>query len=160
MRRRQHVMIFANSLDTPSRQVISALSGTAGQRTADATDVPLLLVVDDDQHAKEGLAEFLLAQGYRVSDAKDGAEALSKVETYRPSVVLLDLALPGMDGWSVTRRLRSDHRFTTLPVIAMSWLDYPDEVGRAFEAGCNAFLPKPVDLRRLVSLIEEVMGLE
>jgi len=153
-------MIFANSLDTPSRQVVSAMSDTSGYQAANAVNAPLLLVVDDDQHAKEGLAEFLLAQGYRVSEAKDGAEALSKVEAYRPSVVLLDLALPGMDGWSVTRRLRSDDRFTRLPVIAMSWLDYPDEVGRAFEAGCNAFLPKPVDLGRLVSLIEHVMDLE
>ena len=153
-------MNIPNSLDTPSRPVLSVMSGTSGQPTANAAGAPLLLVVDDDQHAKEGLAEFLLAHGYRVSEAKDGAEALSKVEAYRPSVVLLDLALPGMDGWSVTRRLRSDDRFTRLPVIAMSWLDYPDEVGRAFEAGCNAFLPKPVDLGRLVSLIEHVMDLE
>jgi CheY-like chemotaxis protein len=150
-------MISTNSLGTLCREGLSATANSAGDETEHADRGPLLLVVEDDQQAKEGLTEYLVGQGYRVSDAKDGAEALLKVETYLPDVVLLDLALPGIDGWAVTRRLRSDQRFKRIAVIAMSWLDYPDQVGRAFEAGCDAFLPKPVDLRCLVPLIEQVM---
>jgi CheY-like chemotaxis protein len=128
-----------------------------GSESEHASDSPLLLVVEDDQQAKEGLTEFLLSHGYRVSDAKDGAEALLKVEAYRPDVILLDLALPRMDGWSVARQLKSDIRFRDVPVIAISALDYPDVVGRAREAGCVAFLPKPVDLRRLLPVIEQAV---
>jgi CheY-like chemotaxis protein len=128
-----------------------------GSESEQASDSPLLLVVEDDQQAKEGLTEFLLSHGYRVSDAKDGAEALLKVEAYRPDVILLDLALPRMDGWSVARQLKSDIRFRDVPVIAISALDYPDVVGRAREAGCVAFLPKPVDLRRLLPVIEQAV---
>lgn len=135
-----------------------ATTGTDGPGTKPAAAAPLLLVVEDDQHAKEGLTEFLLSHGYRVCDAKDGTEALLKLETYRPDVVLLDLALPRMDGWSVARRLRSDDRFRDVTVIAMSALDYPDEVRRAHEAGCDAFLPKPVNLRRLLPVIEHAIG--
>jgi CheY-like chemotaxis protein len=134
-----------------------AATGADGSESEHASDSPLLLVVEDDQQAKEGLTEFLLSHGYRVSDAKDGAEALLKVEAYRPDVILLDLALPRMDGWSVARQLKSDIRFRDVPVIAISALDYPDVVGRAREAGCVAFLPKPVDLRRLLPVIEQAV---
>jgi len=151
-------MMHAYSHRTSHHVGSTATTSVDGDGPEANARTPLLLVVEDDQQAREGLAEFLLTQGYRVSDADDGAEALAKVEAFRPDVVLLDLALPKMDGWSVTRRLKSDRRFKQVAVIAMSWLDYPAEIGRVFEAGCDAFLSKPLNLSRLVPVIERVMG--
>jgi two-component system, cell cycle response regulator DivK len=150
-------MMPTNTVGLPDRRTPASMTEAEGPETERAPAAPLLLVVEDDQQAKEGLTEFLLSHGYRVSDAKDGAEALLKVEAYRPDMILLDLALPRMDGWSVARQLKSDDRFRDVPVIAMSALDYPDEVERARESGCDAFLPKPVDLRRLLPLVEEAI---
>jgi two-component system cell cycle response regulator DivK len=150
-------MIPTNNTGAPHHMLVPT-TRTESPDAWRAPEAPLLLVVEDDQNAREGLKEFLLDHGYRVSDAKDGTEALLKVEAYRPDLVLLDLALPRLDGWSVARHLKSDNRFRGVPVIAMSALDYPDQVGRAREAGCDTFLPKPVDLRRLLPVIEQAIG--
>jgi CheY-like chemotaxis protein len=142
--------------DRPSSAPAAQVALTEGERRV--SEAPLVLVVEDEQNAREGLTEFLLAHGFRVTDAKDGAEALQKAEAFRPDAVLLDLALPKMDGWTVARRLKSDDRYRRVPVLAMSALDYPEEVRRAYEAGCDAFLPKPFDLRRLVPTLEQIIA--
>jgi two-component system cell cycle response regulator DivK len=113
-----------------------------------------VLIVEDEQNAREGLVEFLAGHGFRVTEAKDGVEALRKVEIFEPAIVLLDLAIPPPDGWTVARTLRRDPRFAKMPIVAISAMDYPDEVHRALEAGCDAFLAKPCDLRKLVPAIE------
>jgi len=136
----------------------SAVPGVSAERERSVPDAPLVLIVEDEQNAREGLTEFLLAHGFRVTEAKDGAEALQKAEAFRPDVVLLDLALPKMDGWTVARRLKSEERYGRVPVLAMSALDYPEEVRRAYEAGCDAFLPKPFDLRRLVPTLGQIIA--
>jgi CheY-like chemotaxis protein len=122
------------------------------------SEPPLVLLVEDEQNAREGMTEFLIAHGFRVTDAKDGLEALRKAEIFQPDVVLLDLAIPKMDGWTVARHLKADAKYNAVPVIAVSAMDYPDEVSRAIEAGCAAFLTKPCDLRRLVPTLEQVIG--
>jgi CheY-like chemotaxis protein len=117
-----------------------------------------VLVVDDDQHAREGLAEFLVGCGYRVSEASDGPEALRKAIRRRPDVVLLDLAIPRLDGWTVARTLRADPVFACVPVVALSGLDYPDERLRAAESGCDAFIAKPCDPPRLLETIRTLLA--
>lgn len=119
---------------------------------------PLVLVVDDDQNSREGLTEFLVQAGYRVSEAADGAEALKKAAQRRPDVVLLDLAIPKVDGWTVARRLKTDPTLGNVPVIALSAMDYPDQVHKALVAGCDAFITKPCDLAALVPTIQRVLG--
>lgn len=145
---------------TPTDRPPSAPEMPVGlpERERSVPDAPLVLIVEDEQNAREGLTEFLLAHGFRVTDAKDGAEALQKAEAFRPDAVLLDLALPKTDGWTVARRLKSDEKYGRVPVLAMSALDYPEEVRRAYEAGCDAFLPKPFDLRRLVPTLEQIIA--
>jgi CheY-like chemotaxis protein len=129
-----------------------------GELPTRPAEPPLVLLVEDEQNAREGMTEFLVAHGFRVTDAKDGLEALRKAEVFQPDVVLLDLAIPKMDGWAVARQLRSDPKYRGVPVVAVSAMDYPDEVNRALEAGCVAFLAKPCDLRRLVPTLEQVIG--
>jgi CheY-like chemotaxis protein len=129
-------------------------------RSDDPADehAPLVLIVDDDQNSREGLAEFLVQQGFRITEASDGAEALQKVEARRPDVVLLDLAIPRVDGWTVARELKRDPRYASVPVIVFSAMDYPDEIQRAVQAGCDAFVTKPCNLSVLIPTIERVLG--
>ncbi|HLM46046.1 MAG TPA: response regulator, partial [Myxococcaceae bacterium] len=71
---------------------------------------PLVLIVDDYQDAREMYAEYLEFSGFRVAEARNGAEAVEKAFALRPSVILMDLSLPVMDGWEATRRLKADAR--------------------------------------------------
>lgn len=120
---------------------------------------PLVLVVDDDQNSREGIAEFLVGAGYRVSEAADGPEALGKALRRRPDIVLLDLAIPKLDGWAVARTLKADPGMARVPVVAFSGFDYPSERSRAQAAGCDAFLAKPCSLPQLLEMIRRLLGL-
>jgi CheY-like chemotaxis protein len=120
------------------------------------SDAPLILVVDDDQHGREGLAEFLVACGYRVIQAADGPEALAKVKLRQPAVVLLDLALPRIDGWHVAATIRRELALPGTRLVALSGLDYPNELARAVECGCDFCLPKPCDPLRLLETIRAI----
>ena len=120
---------------------------------------PLVLVVDDDQNSRQGIAEYLLGAGYRVSEAADGPEALGKALRRRPDIVLLDLAIPKLDGWTVARTLKADPGLASVPVIAFSAFDYPNERARAADAGCDAFLAKPCALDQLLEIIKRLLTL-
>jgi CheY-like chemotaxis protein len=103
----------------------------------------MILIAEDDQDNREGYAEYLSFLGYRVAQAADGEDAWRQVQELAPDVLLLDLALPGTDGWEVARRVRADARTRNLRVIALSACVFPDDVRRATAAGCDLFLDKP-----------------
>ncbi|MCL4845821.1 MAG: response regulator [Acidobacteria bacterium] len=126
-------------------------------RTASWRTSPLVLVVDDDQHSREGVSEYLVQHGFRVMEAADGAEALRKIAWRQPHAVLLDLAIPRTDGWAVAEQLRRDPKCSNVAVVAWSAFDYPEQRRRAFDAGCDAFVQKPCDLDTLVPTILEVI---
>ena len=86
--------------------------------TSDAR--PLVLVVDDYQDAREMYAEYLSFSGFRVAEAGTGVEALEKAFELQPDVILMDLSLPGMDGWAATRRLKTDDLTRHIPVVALT----------------------------------------
>lgn len=114
---------------------------------------PLILVVDDDP-AVLRLANLLLsANGYEVLTAVRGLEALRLVRAHRPSVVVLDMAIPGVDGVGVMSEMRRDPVLRSIPVVAISGLFEPGQLPSALERQCVAFLEKPVSLH---SLLEEV----
>jgi two-component system, cell cycle response regulator DivK len=118
---------------------------------------PLVLVVDDYQDAREMYAEYLSFSGFRVEEASNGAEALQKAVALVPDVILMDLSLPGMDGWTVTRTLKGDQRTHHIPVVALTGHALAGASESAREAGCDAFVTKPclpedlvVELRRVL----------
>lgn len=123
------------------------------------SSTPLVLVVDDDQNSREGIVEYLIESGYRVSEAADGPEALGKAMRRRPDIVLLDLAIPKLDGWTVARTLKADPGLSNVPVVAFSGFDYPSERSRAEAAGCDAFLAKPCELAQLLEIIRRLLAL-
>jgi two-component system, OmpR family, KDP operon response regulator KdpE len=105
------------------------------------TDVmPLLLVIEDDAQIRNFLRASLASNGYRVIEATDGAEGLSKAEARNPDLVLLDLGLPDMDGLEVTRRLRE---WGTVPIVVLSARGREQDKIRALDAGADDYLTKP-----------------
>jgi len=104
---------------------------------------PLVLVVDDVAHGREIFAEYLEFRGFRVATAADGLEALDKAFELRPDVILMDLSLPELDGWEATKRLKSDDRTRTIPVIALTAHALASAHDRAMAAGCDSVVTKP-----------------
>lgn len=104
---------------------------------------PLVLVVDDVAHGREIFAEYLEFRGFRVATAEDGLEAMEKAFDLRPDVILMDLSLPGIDGWEATRRLKQDERTHSIPIIALTAHALASAHERAKEVGCDAVVTKP-----------------
>lgn len=104
---------------------------------------PLVLVVDDVDHGREIFAEYLEFRGFRVATAADGLEAMEKAFELRPDVILMDLSLPGIDGWEATRRLKADERTRDIPIIALTAHALASAHDKAREVGCNAVVTKP-----------------
>lgn len=119
---------------------------------------PLILVVDDDQNAREGLAEYLFGAGFRVSQAADGREALDKVKALGPDLVLLDLGLPRLDGWAVIRELRHDESTRATPIVVLTALDYPSAIEPAMADGCDAITTKPCNPATLVAMVRGLLA--
>jgi CheY-like chemotaxis protein len=120
---------------------------------------PLVLVVDDYQDARDLYSEYLTSSGFRVVEARTGDEALEKAFTLLPDLILMDLSLPGLDGLEATRRLKSDSRTRTIPVVALTGLALASHSEGARRAGCDSFVTKPclpeqlvVELRRLLTV--------
>jgi CheY-like chemotaxis protein len=104
---------------------------------------PLVLVVDDYQDAREMYAEYLKASGFRVEEARTGVEAVAKAREVKPDCILMDLSLPGIDGWEATRQLKADNSTHHIPVVAIT--GHASELASrdARAAGCAAFVLKP-----------------
>jgi two-component system cell cycle response regulator DivK len=118
---------------------------------------PLVLVVDDYRDAREMYAQYLVFSGFRVIEAADGAEAIAQALKTKPDIILMDLSLPGMDGWEATRRLKADRRTSAIPVVALTGHALPGYSASARQAGCDGFITKPclpeavvTELRRLL----------
>ncbi len=121
-------------------------------------DAPLILVVDDYQDAREMYAEYLQYSGFRVAEASTGNEALAQAFALKPDLILMDLSLPGMDGWEATRHLKADERTKHIPIVALTGHALAGASDGAKRAGCDSFVTKPclpddlvVEVRRMLS---------
>lgn len=124
----------------------------------EALDRPLVLVVDDYQDAREMYAECLDQSGFRVEQAESGDEAVAKAVALRPALIVMDLALPGMDGWTATRTIKTDERTRSIPVVALTGHARSDASRAAHEAGCDAFLTKPCLPDEVLALVRKMIG--
>jgi CheY-like chemotaxis protein len=128
------------------------------QRAADngrsmPADVHRILVVDDNRDSADTLAMLLKSLGADVHTAYDGASALESIRICRPTIVLLDLGLPGIDGYEVARRVRSDAPTSELCMVALTGWGQDEDRRRTREAGFDHHLVKPVDLSALQALL-------
>jgi CheY-like chemotaxis protein len=115
---------------------------------------PLVLLADDSEDVLEAHGEMLADAGYRVAIARDGREAVARALELRPDVILMDLEMPGIDGWEATRQIRSDLRTHYIPVIVLTSHGLRRYADRSFDAGCTSFVQKPC--RSGSALIDEV----
>ena len=113
-----------------------------------------ILLVEDNEMNRDMLSRRLARRGYRVEIAADGAQGLAWARSGTFDLILMDLSLPGLDGWEVTRRLKADPATAGVPVIALTAHAMAGDRHRAFEAGCDDYDIKPVDLPRLLAKIE------
>ena len=120
-------------------------------------NAPLILVVDDYQDAREMYAEYLQFSGFRVAEAKNGNEAVEQAFALMPDLILMDLSLPGMDGWEATRRLKADPRTLEIPVIALTGHALAGHAKGATDAGCDGVLTKPCLPEKLVKEIQRLL---
>jgi len=119
---------------------------------------PLILVVDDYQDAREMYAEYLQFSGFRVAEAKNGNEAVEQAFALKPDLILMDLSLPGMDGWEATRRLKADDRTRQIPIVALTGHALAGASEGAKKAGCDSFVTKPCLPDDLVVEVRRMLG--
>jgi CheY-like chemotaxis protein len=118
----------------------------------------LILVVDDYQDAREMYAEYLQFSGFRVAEAKNGNEAVEQAYALKPDLILMDLSLPGMDGWEATRRLKADDRTKQIPIVALTGHALAGASEGAKKAGCDSFVTKPCLPDDLVVEVRRMLG--
>lgn len=117
----------------------------------------LVLVVEDYQDAREMYSAYLQFSGYRVAEATNGLEAIEKALELMPDIILMDLALPKIDGWEATKRLKSDDRTKHIPIVALTGHALAGFAEGAREAGCDAFVTKPCLPDALVAEIRRML---
>ena len=118
---------------------------------------PRILVVEDDPLILRIVALRLQGQGYEVLTATDGEEALDMATRERPDLIIMDIQLPKLNGLEVTRKLRGNVAFSQIPIIALTAYAMKGDKERAIEAGCDAYLSKPIDTRQLPGMIAEML---
>jgi two-component system cell cycle response regulator DivK len=117
-----------------------------------------ILLVEDNEMNRDMLSRRLQKQGYEVVMAVDGEEGVAKAQSEAPALILMDMSLPGIDGWEATRRLKAAPQTQSIPVIALTAHAMSDDRDRALAAGCDDFDTKPVELARLLSKIQALLG--
>jgi excisionase family DNA binding protein len=116
---------------------------------------PLVLVVDDDPRLREFVRLNLELEGYTVREAASGEEALQAIEDQAPALVLLDVVMPGIDGWQMLQRMQERHG--SIPVIMFSGQVEPTEADQAAERGARDFVGKPFDPRQLIERAKQLV---
>ncbi|WP_165230624.1 PAS domain S-box protein [Aquisphaera insulae] len=139
----------------PTRSAGLASGEAAGE--APEPEPPLILLADDDELNRKLISDVLVAAGYRVSQARDGEEAIRMASTLQPRLVLMDIQMPGIDGLEAIRVLRSAPETRTLPIVALTALAMSGDRERCLDAGADAYLSKPMTLRELRRVVAELV---
>lgn len=117
----------------------------------------VILIVEDDLLSRELATAILKTAGYTVLSAEDGVGLLERVATERPDLIIMDLQLPRIDGVTLIRDLKAHDATRSIPIIVTTAYAHPELYAKALEAGCAAYLPKPLDLRTLVKTVADVL---
>ena len=109
----------------------------------------LILIVDDNLVNLKLASHVLESAGFAVEGAGDAEQAQETLNHMRPDLILMDIALPGMDGLTLTRRLKADARFKDVPIVALTAFAMKGDDSKALDAGCDGYITKPIDTRAL-----------
>jgi two-component system cell cycle response regulator DivK len=116
-----------------------------------------LLVIEDNEMNRDMLSRRLTRRGYEVLVACDGVEGIEAARNHLPDLILMDLSLPEMDGWTATQILKSDSNTRHIPVIVLTAHAMESDRQKAFSAGCDAFDTKPVEIARLTEIMTRLL---
>lgn len=116
-----------------------------------------IIVIEDDPLILKLISQTLQREGYEVITATDGSEGLRKVRETHPHLVVLDISLPGLDGYQVCHHLRSEQETSKLPVIMVTAMSRPSDQRRGFEKGADDYLSKPFVLSELITRIQSLL---
>jgi len=119
--------------------------------------MPKILLVEDNEMNRDMLSRRLQRKGYAVVMAHDGEQGLALAKSESPDLILMDISLPKMDGWQVTRLLKSNPETKQIPVIALTAHALSTDRQKAFEIGCDDYDTKPVEFGRLSEKIEHLL---
>ena len=117
-----------------------------------------ILVVEDNEDNQLLVTRFLKREGYIVVIAGDGASGVQMAQSERPDLILMDLSLPGIDGWEATRRIKANPKTRSIPIIALTAHAFEADVAKAVAAGCIAYETKPVAYERLMKKIDSMVN--
>jgi two-component system cell cycle response regulator DivK len=117
-----------------------------------------ILIVEDNEMNRDMLSRRLIRRGYEVVMAVDGEQGLAATKTEGPDLILMDMSLPVIDGWEVTRRLKAEPQTRGIPVIGLTAHAMAGDREKVIEAGCDDYDTKPVELPRLLQKIEALLA--
>ena len=117
-----------------------------------------ILLVEDNEMNRDMLSRRLQRRGYEVLTAVDGESGLARARSDAPALVLMDMSLPGLDGWEATRQIKADPATRAIPVIALTAHAMAGDREKALAVGCDDFDIKPIDLDRLLGKIAALLG--
>lgn len=116
-----------------------------------------VLVIEDHEDNRRIMHDLLTSKGYEVIEAVNGLEGVHAAETHHPALILLDIQLPGIDGYEVTRRIKANPDLQKIPIIVVTSYALSGDDMKAFEAGCDGYVAKPFSPRELLAKIREYL---
>ena len=120
--------------------------------------MPRLLIVEDNEMNRDMLSRRLAKRGYDVAIAVDGEQGLAMARSAPPALILMDMSLPGLDGWEATRQLKGMEKVKATPIIALSAFALKEEIQKSLAAGCSSHLTKPIRKAVLMEAIAAHTG--
>ena len=117
-----------------------------------------ILIIEDQEDNRRIMRDLLSASGYESIEATTGEEGLALAEREKPDLILMDIQLPGMDGYEVTRRIKVNTTLSHIPIIAVTSYALSGDDQKAFAAGCDGYVTKPVSPKRLLAKIKEYLS--
>jgi CheY-like chemotaxis protein len=120
--------------------------------------MPKLLLVEDNEMNRDMLSRRLARRGYEVALALDGEQGVAMAASEAPALILMDMSLPGLDGWEATRRIKGAPETRAIPVIALTAHAMAGDREKALAAGCDDFDTKPIELDRLLAKIAALLA--
>ncbi|MEL6461845.1 MAG: CHASE2 domain-containing protein [Cyanobacteria bacterium J06621_15] len=152
---------FSIELDLPiNNEYATEIIANQQKITGIKGNIPLILIVEDEQYHLSVFKNLLQSISFRTLEATDGVEGLKLATENNPDVILLDLAMPNMDGFELMVKLQSNPQTSSIPIIVSSASVFDEDRQRSLEAGAKSFLPKPLQIEELTKTLENLLSLE
>ena len=117
-----------------------------------------ILIVEDQEDNRKILRDLLTSKGYAVIEVRDGYQGIQKTLEHHPDLILMDIQLPGIDGYEVIRRIKKNPLISGIPIIAVTSYALSGDSQKAFDAGCDGYVAKPYSPKKLLGIIQDTLS--